>query len=72
MTDERLKEAGLTDAQIAAFRKLESEGCCSAQVRMLRDVRNELLDNIHGYEKIVCNLDLVLHELQKKEEAWKR
>ena len=53
-----LKSSGMTDEETASFlKRCESSGCCADKIRILRQTRNALLDNIHEKQAVLDKLD---------------
>lgn len=69
VTEERLKELGLSQGDIAEFFNLEEEGRYSAQGKLLRRYRKTYLENVHNSERLISGLDYVLYEIRKEHSA---
>lgn len=69
VTEERLKELGLSQGDIAEFFNLEEEGRYSAQEKLLRRYRKKYLENVHNSERLIRGLDYVLYEIRKEHSA---
>ncbi|MBR3667660.1 MAG: hypothetical protein IKN66_10980 [Ruminococcus sp.] len=65
---EVLSQAGMTDEQIKSFLSgYCDKNCCLEKVRILRNVRRDLLDSIHREQKLLDKLDYVLWCTEHKE-----
>lgn len=68
LTEERLKKAGLSVDEIGRFRTFGERGQLAGQEKLLREQRKKILDNIHGHEKTIADIDMMLRELDRDAE----
>jgi len=53
-----LKSSGMTDEEANSFlKRCENNCCCAEKVRILRNTRKALLDNIHEKQAVLNKLD---------------
>lgn len=73
MTQETIKQtladAGCAQETIAAFLKASKAGQESESIRLLRQHRGKLLDNLHKEQKKLDCLDYLLYELKRAAEG---
>ncbi len=68
LTEERLNNAGLSAEEIGRFRTFGERGQLAGQEKLLREQRKKILDNIHGHEKTITDIDIMLRELDRDAE----
>lgn len=63
---QNLKDAGCTPEFVKAFMELVEEGRRDAQLKMLFDHRQRLLDRIHENQRRLDCLDYLKYQIQQK------
>ncbi|MBS6464626.1 MAG: hypothetical protein KH436_06805 [Firmicutes bacterium] len=63
---ELLAQIGFTEDEIADFVSLEKSKRFREQELLLRKHRNRILSHIHSDEKLLADVDYLIHEIEKK------
>ena len=60
-----LRRAGLPDEKIEEYFGRDGRSCSGRRIRILRELRDRLLDEIHEREKLLGSFDCILYELKQ-------